>query len=285
MSKYIVICPNPYRDPGFQQTLSIYRELTGRGMRCGVWPLFEPFDAPEIRALGEKVNLVSSCWDADLLVSLGGDGTVLHVVRRTMELMIPIIGINCGDKGFLAELDGLNMEQLLEAVSGNYRLSRRMMLDVSMYRGDEVVFSDTALNDVVLKSVHNCISVTGKIMGETLCHFSGDGIIVATPTGSTGYSLSAGGPIVEPEARNILITPLAAHMLSAKPLVLSPSRIVEITAERLRGRPTVVSVDGNDTIDFLPGDKLIIRKSEHQANIADLQLRPFYERVMDILSR
>ncbi len=91
--------------------------------------------------------------------------------------------------------------------------------------------------------------------------------------------------IVEPEARALLVTPLAAHLLSAKPQVLSPNRVVEITADRLRGRPTVISVDGNDTIDFLPGDKLVVRKSEHEAIIADMQLRPFYERVMDILSR
>ncbi len=285
MNKYVVICPNPYRDLNFRQTLLIYDALTAHGVQCAVHPLFESYNAPEIVELGKKVRLVTSCWDADLLISLGGDGTVLHLTRKTIELQVPIIGINCGDKGFLAELDGPHIDTLLEAINGNYRESRRMMLDVALYRNDEVVHRDTALNDVVLKSVHNCIAVTTRVQGQTLCRFSGDGIIVATPTGATGYSLSAGGPIVEPEARALLVTPLAAHLLSAKPQVLSPNRVVEITADRLRGRPTVISVDGNDTIDFLPGDKLVVRKSEHEAIIADMQLRPFYERVMDILSR
>ncbi len=191
MNKYVVICPNPYRDLNFRQTLLIYDALTAHGVQCAVHPLFESYNAPEIVELGKKVRLVTSCWDADLLISLGGDGTVLHLTRKTIELQVPIIGINCGDKGFLAELDGPHIDTLLEAINGNYRESRRMMLDVALYRNDEVVHRDTALNDVVLKSVHNCIAVTTRVQGQTLCRFSGDGIIVATPTGATGYSLSA----------------------------------------------------------------------------------------------
>lgn len=285
MSKYVVICPNPYRDIDFKYTLYIYDALTAAGVRCAVNPLFEDHSAPKIQALSREVQIVESIWDADLLISLGGDGTVLHLARETMELETPIIGINCGDKGFLAELDGPYLDILLDAIHGKYRESRRMMLDVMLYRNDEVVFQDTALNDVVLKSVHNVIAVKAEIQGQTVCKFSGDGLIIATPTGSTGYSLSAGGPIVEPEANTILVTPLAAHLLSAKPQIVSDKRVLEITADRLRGRPTVVSVDGNDTIDFLPGDKLVIRKSEHETVIADMQLHPFYERVMDILTR
>ena len=285
MKKYVIICPNPYRDIDFKYTLHIYDELTAAGVKCAVHPLFESFDSPMVKKLAEEVTVVESFWDADLLLSLGGDGTVLHLARTTMKLQIPIIGINCGDKGFLAELDGPHIDILLDAVNGKYRQSNRMMLDVSLYRNGEVIYQDTALNDVVLKSVHNVITVKAEIQGQMVCKFSGDGLIVATPTGSTGYSLSAGGPIVEPDAQNILVTPLAAHLLTAKPQVLGASRVLEITADRLRGRPTVVTVDGGDTIDFISGDKLVIRKSDHETVIADMQLRPFYERMMDILSR
>lgn len=285
MSKYVVICPNPYRDTDYKYTLYIYDELTASGVRCAVHPLFEDFDSEGVKKLAEEVTVVENIWDADLLISLGGDGTVLHLARKTMKLQTPIIGINCGDKGFLAELDGPHIDILLNAIQGNYRRSKRLMIDVTLYRNDEVFYQDTALNDVVLKSVHNCIAVKAEIQGQMVCKFNGDGLIISTPTGSTGYSLSAGGPIVEPEANAILVTPLAAHLLTAKPQVLSDERVLTITADRLRGRPTVITVDGNDTIDFISGDKLVIRKSEHKTIIADMQLRPFYERVMDILSR
>ena len=285
MNKYVVICPNPYRDIDYKYTLYIYDQLTAAGVRCAVHPLFEGYETPAVQALSQEVTVVENIWDADLLISLGGDGTVLHLARATMKMQTPIIGINCGDKGFLAELDGPHIPLILEAINGKYRISERMMLDVTLYRNDEVIYQDTALNDVVLKSVYNCITVKAEIQGQEVCRFSGDGLIVSTPTGSTGYSLSAGGPIVEPEARAILVTPLAAHLLTAKPQVLSDQRVLDITADRLRGRPTVVTVDGNDTIDFIAGDRLVIRKSDHVTVIADMQLRPFYERVMDILSR
>lgn len=284
MNKYAVICPNPYRDIGFKYTLHIYDALTAAGIRCAVHPLFESMTTSEIQELAREVEVVENICDADLLISLGGDGTVLHLARKTIELDTPIIGINCGDKGFLAELDGPYIDVLVDAINGKYRESRRLMLDVMLYRNDEIIYEDTALNDVVLKSVHNVIAVKATVEGQTVCKFSGDGLIVASPTGATGYSLSAGGPIVEPEANAILVTPLAAHLLSAKPQVVSDKRVLEITADRLRGRPTVLTVDGNEPIDIIAGDKLVIRKSQHETVIADMQLRPFYERVMDILS-
>lgn len=248
-------------------------------------PLFVDLDAPEVKELGKWVPVVSHPSQACLLIAIGGDGTVLHLARRSVEHQIPVIGVNLGDKGFLAELDGADMDTLLAAARGNFRKSHRMMLDVQLLRDGEVVFEDTALNDVVLKSVHNCITVTTMIRNEVVNRFCGDGVIIATPTGSTGYSLSAGGPIVEPEAQNMIITPLAAHLLSAKAFVVSGNRELEITADRVRGRPTVISVDGNDAIDFHSGDELIVRRSQHETIIADMQLRPFYERMMDILSR
>ena len=285
MNEQVVICPNFYRDDGFKEALLIHDVLQAEGIPSAVYPLFISMNTPEVQRLLERVPLAQSLESARLLIAIGGDGTVLFLARRSMEYQIPVIGVNLGDKGFLAELDGTDMAPLIAAARGDFRESHRMMLDVQLVRNGEVVYEDTALNDVVLKSVHNCIAVTTKIRNEVTNRFCGDGIIVATPTGSTGYSLSAGGPIVEPEAENMVITPLAAHLLSAKAFVVSGNREVEITADRVRGRPTVISVDGNDAIDFLSGDELIVRKSQHETIIADMQLRPFYERMLDILSR
>ena len=285
MNEQVVICPNFYRDDGFKEALLIHDVLQAEGIPSAVYPLFISLNTPEVQRLLERVPLAQSLESARLLIAIGGDGTVLFLARRSMEYQIPVIGVNLGDKGFLAELDGTDMAPLIAAARGDFRESHRMMLDVQLVRNGEVVYEDTALNDVVLKSVHNCIAVTTKIRNEVTNRFCGDGIIVATPTGSTGYSLSAGGPIVEPEAENMVITPLAAHLLSAKAFVVSGNREVEITADRVRGRPTVISVDGNDAIDFLSGDELIVRKSQHETIIADMQLRPFYERMLDILTR
>ena len=285
MNEQVVICPNFYRDDGFKEALLIHDVLQAEGIPSAVYTLFISLNTPEVQRLLERVPLAQSLESARLLIAIGGDGTVLFLARRSMEYQIPVIGVNLGDKGFLAELDGTDMAPLIAAARGDFRESHRMMLDVQLVRNGEVVYEDTALNDVVLKSVHNCIAVTTKIRNEVTNRFCGDGIIVATPTGSTGYSLSAGGPIVEPEAENMVITPLAAHLLSAKAFVVSGNREVEITADRVRGRPTVISVDGNDAIDFLSGDELIVRKSQHETIIADMQLRPFYERMLDILSR
>ena len=285
MNEQVVICPNFYRDDGFKEALLIHDVLQAEGIPSAVYPLFISLNTPEVQRLLERVPLAQSLESARLLIAIGGDGTVLFLARRSMEYQIPVIGVNLGDKGFLAELDGTDMAPLIAAARGDFRESHRMMLDVQLVRNGVVVYEDTALNDVVLKSVHNCIAVTTKIRNEVTNRFCGDGIIVATPTGSTGYSLSAGGPIVEPEAENMVITPLAAHLLSAKAFVVSGNREVEITADRVRGRPTVISVDGNDAIDFLSGDELIVRKSQHETIIADMQLRPFYERMLDILSR
>lgn len=284
MTNHVVICPNPYRDIDFAHAIKIHKALAEEGITSAAFPLFVPFSAPEVTKLSAVMPLAVSLSPADLLIAIGGDGTVLNLARRSMETQIPIIGVNFGDKGFLAELDGTQMDALIHAAKGNFRESHRMMLDVKLVRNEEVVYEDTALNDVVLKSVHNCIAVTTRILGQVSTRFAGDGIIIATPTGSTGYSLSAGGPIVEPEAKNMIVTPLAAHLLSAKAFVVSPNRELEITADRVRGRPTVVSVDGNDAVDFFAGDELIIRRSEHETIIADLQLRPFYERMLEILS-
>lgn len=285
MAKHVVICPNPYRDMNFENAIRIYKVLEAAGIDSAVYPLFVSHEEPEVQELSKKVPLPDPHKPASLLIALGGDGTVLHLARKSIGEQVPVIGVNFGDKGFLAELDAEDMDSLIEAAKGNFWESHRMMLDIQLVRNGAVVHKDTALNDVVLKSVHNVIEVTTRVRGQVATRWCGDGIIVSTPTGATGYSLSAGGPIVEPEAQNVIVTPLAAHLLSAKALVLAADGELEITAGRIRGRPTVISVDGNDAIDFYSGDKLIIRKSDHETIIADMRLHSFYERILDILSR
>jgi NAD+ kinase len=159
-----------------------------------------------------------------------------------------------------------------------------MMLDVELRRVGAVIRTDCALNDAVIKSDISCIglSVTADDVG--ISSFNGDGVIVSTPTGSTAYSLSAGGPIVEPEAENIIVTPICAHGVGARPFVLSPERTVTVAPERLRGRRAMLSVDGSDAQELQSGDVICLRRSRNAIIIAELGIKSFYDTAREKLT-
>ena len=158
-----------------------------------------------------------------LIIVMGGDGTILHVAATLRDHPIPIIGVNFGGKGFLAGLEDDELDILLEIADGKYTISRRMMLDVELVRNERIICTQSVLNDVVIHGGHvDCIGVTAYGDGVPITRFNGDGIIVATPTGSTAYSMSAGGPLVEPENENIIMTPSARTVWPESPLCLRP---------------------------------------------------------------
>ena len=152
-----------------------------------------------------------------------------------------------------------------------------MMLECELWREGQLLCTDHALNDVVMHGYGDCIGCTVTCNGDTVSRFSGDGIILSTPTGSTGYSMSAGGPIVEPEAENIIISPICPHVMGARTFVLDPQRTVRVTAERLHGRRAYLAVDGISIADLKGGDEIVVRRSEHAVRMADLGLRSFYD--------
>lgn len=151
------------------------------------------------------------------------------------------------------------------------------MLSVTLERDGEVIHRDQALNDVVLHGYGDVIQTTAWCSGDMITRLCGDGIILATPTGSTGYSMSAGGPIVEPDAENILISPICAHTMGARTFVLDPQRTVKVRAEKLHGRKAYLSVDGYSVADLANGDVVTVQRSEHQILMADPGLKSFYE--------
>ena len=230
MEKLIVLCPNPYRDRGLAVAEKAASALRGAGFRVAMSPVFV-----ELPQGSRMVPLHESARDAAMVVSFGGDGTFLHVAREVMGKNIPLLGLNLGAKGFMAGLEPEDVERVVAAAEGRYRPSVRMLLDVELVRDDEQIYHDRALNDVVLKSDVSCIGLRVQSDGVDITSFNGDGVIIATPTGSTAYSMSAGGPIVEPEAANIIVTPICAHVMAAKSFVLSPERRLLVTPERLRG--------------------------------------------------
>ena len=212
-----------------------------------------------------------------LAIAIGGDGTLLTVVRSMSRFDLPVLGINLGTKGFLAELEAEAVPLIVRAAKGDNQYSNRMMLDVELIRNDEVAFSDSALNDIVLHGYGDCIRFNAWCDGDKVISFSGDGIILATPTGSTGYSMSAGGPIVEPDAKNIIISPICAHMMSARSFVLDPERTVTVVAEKLHSRRAYLSVDGNFALDLENGDKIRVKKSQRYTRMVELGINSFFE--------
>ncbi len=272
MKGKIIISPNPYRDRGLAVTARIKALLEAAGFKTVVSPVF--VETPENSSM---LPLSRALAGASLLVSVGGDGTFLAVARQAVDMDIPLLGVNMGTKGFMAGLEPEDVELVVRAAAGEYRPSSRMLLSVELVRGDGESLTDVALNDAVVKSDVNCIGIEVAADEVDITTYSGDGVIASTPTGSTAYSMSAGGPIVEPEADNLIVTPICAHELSARSFVLSPERTVTLRPDRLRGRRAVLSVDGGEPVELCPGDEVRVRRSERRIVIADMGVRSFYE--------
>lgn len=277
--KKIVLAPNPYRDRGLALTMEAKSLLERDGFEVVISPTF--VDVPSDSRMQP---LLQAAEGAELIITLGGDGTMLHVARRVLTLGVPMMGVNVGTKGFMASVEPENLPLVRRAAAGEYRRSERMMLAVALSRYGADIVSDHALNDAVVKSDVNCVDLMVSSDGESIACFSGDGVICATPTGSTAYSMSAGGPIVEPEAENIVVTPICAHSMSARSFVLSPGRIVTITPRHRDNRRVFLSVDGSEPVDLIPGDEVRVRRSSNRLVLADLSGESFYNAALGKLA-
>ena len=277
----IAVCPNPYRDTDLKLTAECVRLLHAQGCSCAVCPVFtsenwtmpDGFDTMLLRDLTEILDDVSH------ILVLGGDGTILAVVRQLKGASVPILGVNLGTKGFMTALEPDEISAIPDAFRADARISRRMMLKISLKRNGEEILADRALNDVVIHGYGECIQPTAWADGQKMFSFSGDGIVIATPTGSTGYSMSAGGPIVEPEARSLLLTPICAHTLSAKPFVISPDKTITVLTEKLTGRRAYLAVDGYMVADLESGDLLEVRCAEECVNMIDVGHKSFFDQL------
>lgn len=277
----IVLSPNPYRDRGLRAAQSARKILKNVGVETTICL---PFDLDS----GSKVELPrhltyekieEALPGADLLVCFGGDGTILHSAKHANEYGIPIMGVNMGSVGFLAELEHSELSQLGKLAKGSFSVEERMMLDVSVLREGKRVFHDTALNDAaLLKSALGRVLDLKLTCSQTpMAEFTGDGVLVSTPTGSTGYSMSAGGPIVDPTAENLIVTPICAHAVGIKPIVLSSQRVVNIRVGKVARKAAYLTVDGGKGFRFLEGDLAEIKKSDRVTRLARLSQRTFFD--------
>lgn len=277
--KHVILTPNPYRDKGFQTVRAAMKILKDAGMEPKVCLPFEVDRSFELPRDIRFHRLDRDIYNTELVICFGGDGTILHMAKTATRRNVPILGVNIGTLGFMAELEASEMDLLAKLAKDEYTVDNRMMLDVVVQRDRDIIFHDIGLNDVVITkgSVARIAHLAVKCDGVEVMECGGDGIIIATPTGSTAYSLSAGGPIVEPEARNILITPICAHDVMSRCMVASDKRTVTVELVHNARRNAYLSVDGGKSIRLNMGDVTTIKKSNLETKLLRLKDRSFYD--------
>lgn len=217
--------------------------------------------------------------DLDLLVTLGGDGTMIGAARFVGDRQIPVLGINFGFLGYLTEFTLNELFTALEGLpEGNFHLDQRMLLDVKLTRGGREIESHRALNDAVISSGApvRMIEVESLINGMFVNSFRADGMIVATPTGSTAYSLSAGGPIVHPSMSAILLTPICPHLLSNRPVVVPGDSVVDLYFRRPK-EELMLTIDGQVSIHLMYGDQVTVQRSQTTFDLIRPTNRNYFE--------
>ena len=280
--KKFLLCPGVSRDKGLRLTKKAESFIKALGGTAVVCPMADGNDIPLPAGLVYS-SVEKEAEDAFMAIAFGGDGTILRTARAVGGYAVPILAVNMGNIGFMAELDPEDLHRIKDIFNGSYRINRRIMIDAKLYRDGELIYSDFALNDVVIKGVTKVIDLEVSGDGQPIYHFSGDGAVIATPTGSTAYSMSAGGPIVEPDADNIIITPICAHALLARSFVLSPERKVSILVGSERTNAAYMSVDGREAIDVSPGDIVNVCVSDRVTKLVQLSNKSFYRKVYEKL--
>lgn len=214
-----------------------------------------------------------------LCLTLGGDGTLLSTARELASAGIPVCGVNMGQLGFLTEIElpelGASLDRL---ITGEYSIEERLMLDAIVIRNDQLIPVSTALNDVVVAKggFSRMIRLRLFIDGELTANYPADGLIIATSTGSTGYSLSAGGPIVNPNLPVILLTPICPHSLHSRSLIISEKEEVTITFQATHD-DIVLTVDGQTLFNLMPDDTVLVKRSPFRARFIKFEGRSYYQ--------
>lgn len=276
--KHFYIITNEHKDPQLAVTYKIAEFLEQHGKKCTI--------QAELSGRKSGEHYTDSAYipeDVDGVLVLGGDGTLLQAARDTIDRNLPLLGVNLGTLGYLAEVEKSNLEAALkQLVMEQYTIEERMMLSGRIQKDGKWMADEYALNDIALtrkgalQIIHFDITVNGQFLRE----YGADGILVATPTGSTGYNLSAGGPIVEPGARILLMTPICPHTLHSRSIVLSSEDEIGISVGKDRdGRRQTVEVafDGGHNVELSTGDQIRLKRSEKVTRIIQLNKVSFLE--------
>ncbi|MBQ8910880.1 MAG: NAD(+)/NADH kinase [Oscillospiraceae bacterium] len=277
--KKVILTPNPYRDRNFQTVREAMKILHQSGVEVKICLPFEvdrSYDLPRDLRFS---RLDRELPTASMVICFGGDGTILHMAKAATRSGVPVLGVNIGTMGFMAELEASELQELSRIATGDYRIDERMMLDVTVHRDRDIIFHDICLNDAAITkgAVARIVHLKVDCDGIQALECGGDGVIVATPTGSTAYSLSAGGPIVEPEANSILVTPVCAHDVASRCIVVSEKRVVTVGLTHNARRNAFLSVDGGKATKINMGDVITIRRSNLSTKLVRLKSRSFFD--------
>ena len=230
----------------------------------------------------EKVDAIfmdaDSCIrECDIVISIGGDGTIIHSAHDAAEYDNPVLGINAGRLGFLAGLEKSELDKLICLKSGDFTVDNRMRLEVSHYEGDELMNTYTCLNDVIIgrgASLRLC-EIDARSNGKLLYNYLADGVIVATPTGSTAYSLSSGGPVVDTEIESLILTPICSHSLFSRSIIFKPETVIEFSVKNCDNCSPIFSCDGEDGIEITEKTRILVTKSEKYSKIIRIKSDSF----------
>ncbi len=278
-----VVVPNIKKDLNLEITRQIIDYLISKSVNVFLSDEYSLCINKDVTFLdSEKLYL-----NADFVVTVGGDGTILSVAEKLSELNISVIGVNLGRMGFMAEIEPNEISLLDKILSKEFTLDKRMMLDVEVVRDGEVISSYRALNDIVVSNGR--VSKMSEL--EMFCDntyvstFHSDGIIVSTPTGSTAYSLSAGGAIIDPTIKCLLFTPVCPHSFyNARPIVFSPSSVIQIKDVQQKDDNTYLTVDGRINEKLYCSDLVNVKASTYTLNLIKIKEKKFYDRVYQKIS-
>ena len=276
--KKIILCPNPNRDQGMAATKAAEKILREMGFRTVVCSPFKDqkegaFADYDVRPLPQEMK------DADLMVTFGGDGTILHLAKLAALNKLPVLGINMGGLGFIAELEAGELDTLRKLKDWDFETESRMMLDVSVDRDGKQIYTNLGLNDAVIREgpISHVIHLKISSDGRHLADIAGDGVIISTPTGSTAYSLSAGGPVVEPVAQTMVVCPICTHNMRFSSYVLSPEHVLTVELERNGRKPVYLFVDESRAFPLKADDQILVRRSKYAMKLVRLTEKSFCE--------
>ncbi|HJI31136.1 MAG TPA: NAD(+)/NADH kinase [Lachnospiraceae bacterium] len=284
MNKFYVIA-NSQKDMDFAMADKISEYIIEKGGTCVC-------QKRDIGKEGIKYNSADASLIPDgteCVIVLGGDGTLIQAARDLSSINVPVFGINIGTLGYLTEID---MEQAFPAIdrimADEYNIDTRMILRGRVYRGDDKLYSDIALNDIVINRMGSLKIINFDIFvnGEYLITYPADGLIVSTPTGSTAYNLSAGGPIVRPQTDCIVMTPVCPHVLNKSSVIFGGEDVLEVrmTQSRSGVEERVVTFDGTDYINLVSGDRIVISRSDTRASLIRIGKHNFLQILRNKLS-
>ena len=217
---------------------------------------------------------------ADVIITVGGDGTIIRYGKLAAKAGKPVLGVNAGRLGFLAQVEPNELELLKKIGTGEYNIEKRMLLNIDLVENGVVKANHIALNDAVITGAFsNRIVDIKAYLGDECVSYRADGLIIATPTGSTAYSLSAGGPIIDPVSECISITPICSHTLTARPIIVNKDAVVKFKAFSLKRSDIHLSVDGRKCGEIKPYTEIIVSKSQYSVDLIRLDNKSFYKTI------